>query len=96
MSNPLQIDDPLNPHNNVAKSSFKFEDIKISFNFTYNMSFIGCYCDCHNDKMHLEDVKQLALLDDCQVWLDAMGRRPCDSVLSRVIYSYMHYMAYHS
>lgn len=30
MASPCaQIDDPLNPHNNVAKSSFKFYDIKV-------------------------------------------------------------------
>jgi hypothetical protein len=32
MQNPcVQIDDPLNPGNNVAKSSFKFFEIKVRF-----------------------------------------------------------------
>jgi hypothetical protein len=26
----VTIDDPLNPHNNVSKSSFKFYEIKVS------------------------------------------------------------------
>ncbi len=30
-SHTIQIDDPLNPHNNVGKSSFRFDEIKVLY-----------------------------------------------------------------
>lgn len=41
------IDDPLNPQNNVAKSSFHFHDIQKIFKVGYQCAFLGCFCDCH-------------------------------------------------
>ena len=42
------IDDPLNPQNNVGKSSYLFEDIQKIFKVGYQSAFLGCFCDCHN------------------------------------------------
>ena len=41
------IDDPLNPQNNVGKSSFHFKDIQKIFKVGYQSAFLGCFCDCH-------------------------------------------------
>jgi len=40
MQNPcVTIDDPMNPHNNVGKSSFKFFEIKVIYNTQVNPTF---------------------------------------------------------
>lgn len=41
------IDDPLNPQNNVGKSSFHFKEIQKIFKVGYQSAFLGCFCDCH-------------------------------------------------
>lgn len=41
------IDDPLNPQNNVGKSTFQFQDIQKIFKVGYQSAFLGCFCDCH-------------------------------------------------
>jgi DNA polymerase sigma len=41
------IDDPLNPNNNVGKSTFQFLDIQTIFKVGYKSAFMGCFCDCH-------------------------------------------------
>jgi DNA polymerase sigma len=45
-SAPL-IEDPINQQNNVAKSAFNFDKIKEIFRTTYNLAFLGCFCECH-------------------------------------------------
>lgn len=39
----VQIDDPLNNHNNVGKSSFKFSEIKVK-SFSFKISDILLVC----------------------------------------------------
>ena len=41
------INDPLNPQNNVGKSSFQFHDIQKIFKVGYQSAFLGCFCNCH-------------------------------------------------
>lgn len=48
----IYIDDPLNVNNNVGKSAFRYQHIRVSalltmqsiFNMTYNSAFLGCSC----------------------------------------------------
>ena len=60
----ITIDDPLNPSNNVGKSSFKFYEIKVilillifkqmAFDYSQRVFFLGCFCDCHINKSGLQ------------------------------------------
>jgi len=47
-----QIDDPLNPSNNVGKSTFQFEDIQKIFKVGYDAAFLGCFCNSHALRKH--------------------------------------------
>lgn len=44
---PCCIDDPLNPQNNVGKSTYQFSEIQKIFKVGYQSAFLGCFCDCH-------------------------------------------------
>jgi DNA polymerase sigma len=46
------IDDPLNPNNNVGKSTFQFQDIQTIFKVGYKAAFTGCFCNCHFSPLH--------------------------------------------
>lgn len=83
----VQIEDPLNPHNNVGKSSFKFFEIKYALQYAYSVAFIGCFCDCHNDRLHIERaIEKQHFLDPS---LPTLNKRKCDSILSRIVYAYI-------
>lgn len=51
------IDDPLNPQNNVGKSTFQFCDIQKIFKVGYQAAFLGCFCDCHYQDHKKDDTK---------------------------------------
>ena len=68
------IDDPLNPQNNVGKSTYKFNDIQKVMNTSYKMSFLSCFCDTHNHQKLTDTLPQPGL--DGKVLLNMQRAHP--------------------
>ena len=51
-SHELIIVDPLNKHNNVAKSTFQFMNIKMGFLIAFMVAKEDCECGCHYGCIH--------------------------------------------
>ncbi len=96
-----QIDDPLREGNNVGKSSYRFNEIKVSaaqadppqyaMQTAYSSIYQSWFCDCHFDNLRQErqqgrNSAQTTPPDQPVNPFMAMSKRRCDSILSRLIH----------
>ena len=61
----------------------------MAFQYALQVAFMGCFCDCHNDRLHLEKALEKQGLDNSVV---SFNKRKCDTLLGKMIYAYMQYV----